>query len=81
MLLTFFNISHHSSFLIPVSPLLLVWDATQTKEKIIKNHKIMAFPMTIICFCYFLQSSSIRQRPMGYDRLNNILHGFKLVPS
>ena len=37
--------------------------------------------MEIIHFCYFLQSSSIRQRPMGYDRLNNILHGFKLVPS
>ena len=75
MLLTFFNISHHSSFLIPVSPLLLVWEATKKKEK---NHQKS---MEIICFCYFLQSSSIRQRPMGHDRLNNILHGFKLVPS
>ena len=37
--------------------------------------------MEIIYFCYFLQSSSIRQRLMGYDRLNNISHGFKLVPS
>ena len=37
--------------------------------------------MKIIFFCYFLQSSSIWHRPMGYDRLNNVLRGFKLVPS
>ena len=45
MLLTFFNISHHSSFLIPVSPLLLVWEATKKKrKKIIKNQwKLFAF--------------------------------------
>ena len=79
MLLTFFNISHHSSFLIPVSPLLLVWEATKQKGEY--HHEIMVFPMKIIFFCYFLQSSSIRQRPMGYDRLNNVLRGFKLVPS
>ena len=59
MLLTFFNISHHSSFLIPVSPLLLVWEATKKKEKnhqkVIKSRFFQWKLFTFVTFYSLLQ--------------------------
>lgn len=61
MLLTFFNISHHSSFLIPVSPLLLVWEATKQRgkksSKIIKSWFYNDNYLLLLLFTVFLNST------------------------